>query len=339
MPVCIHSLLIFVISLIKKNTSFSIFSVTPRLATWTLDWEWTRWTRTWACLEWAQQRTLRPTPWTCLTWTRAWAPPWLACPRAQVQWQVWARAWRVWAQHSARAWAQWRLKRLPWMPWHAIRTWTPWVLCTTSQISTDPATLKRTAGATRTPSRRIHISPWLPWPSSNHQARCSPSVRSTSGSWTCSPFTDKTSNAGRTPSATRSHSTIASSKCLAHPISQARAHSGPCILTRATCLRTAATCGARSVSNAKNLQARNLAGSRRNLVHTAALKAATATNLRTLTLQSASTKGRFLTWSQTREWVQSTTPLRPFPSTTNSSSNSSSTWWRSTTRFSRTTRI
>ena len=82
------------------------------------------------------------------------------------------------------------------------------------------------------------------------RVKCSRWAKFINSLWICSRSTARISNAGKTRFAIRSPLTIASLKSPELPTSREKDRSGHCIQIRATCSRTVATWGVRSVSSA-----------------------------------------------------------------------------------------
>lgn len=233
----------------------------PLPAAWTLVWApWALWAQSTATSIWTQP--LRPPQvWTCHTPAPASAAP---------HWPLWALGPVTcpspqWPRPSARALLpSWALLLLaPWAPCPTTRTWaSQWASWDTPPLrlwaAPRPKRFLRSPidAPWPMPSHRIPTSPSSPWQSSKVAARCSPSMRSTSGSWTCSPTTARTSSAGRTPSATHSPSTTALWRWLAHQTSREKVLTGLYIHSQATCLRMAATWGARNASRSRTRRQR-----------------------------------------------------------------------------------
>lgn len=116
---------------------------------------------------------------------------------------------------------------------------------------TGPVTTRHSDGATPMPNPPTPTSHSSRWQSSRHPVKCWLWVRSTNGSWTCSLTTGRTSSDGRTPSGTHCPSMTASSRCRVLRTNRERVHTGPYTQTLETCLKTAATCGARRGSSVR----------------------------------------------------------------------------------------
>lgn len=233
----------------------------PLQAPWTLVWApWVPWAPSTATSTWTQPLFLQQ------VWT--WHTP---APLSAVQhWPPWGLGpvtclSPLWPHPSTQALSLSWAPQHPahWAPCHTIRTWgSPWANWPTPQVGASTVLGQRRSPQNRigvpwpTPNRHIRTSPLSPWLFSRAEARCSPWMRSTSGSWTCSLTTVRTSSAGKIQFATRCLSTTASWRLHAHQISRAKAPTGLCTQHRAICSRTAATWGDRSASRLKRKQQR-----------------------------------------------------------------------------------